>query len=340
MKKVNLLFLFLALVLLFTGCAAREKPDVVVTAFSTALQKLDYEGMAKCVISSDEVIKEPFEDYDEFSTQLFTYLSTASSKMKFAIEKSEVGDETATVTVKYTYIDATPIIAAALGDYFQQAFAMAFSGADEELLGNLFGSIFTEKVSSVTTNTAETTIDFKCIMTNEGWKISEVPEAVADVFTCNITKAFSSFNESQGSIEDGETEWVYQDVPLGEEVELATIKIRLTKVEESKELKSGFSKITAPNGSIFVFVHAEIENITKTPLDFNNDLSLYDDQGRQYSPYKDAYMYEGNSFSYVELAPNIEQVGALIYNVPEDSKGYYFKVAKRDTNLAYDLLTE
>jgi|GEM_PF-568833 len=340
MRKSNLLFLFLALLLILTSCTSQEKPDVVVTAFNTALQKLDYEGMSKCVVTTDDVIKEPFEDYDEFSNQLLTYLSTASSKMKFNIEKSEVGDETATVSVKYTYIDATPIIAATMGEYFQQAFAMAFSGADEELLGNLFGTIFTEKVSTVTTNTTETTIDFKCVMTEDGWKISVVPEGIADVFTCNITKAFSAFNESQDNEEDEEVEYIYQDVPLGEEVELATIKIRLTKVEESKELKSSYSKITAPNGSKFVFVHAEIENITKTPLDFNNDLFLYDDQGRQYSPYEDAYMYDGNSFSYVELAANIEQKGVLLYNVPEDSKGFYLKVGKLNSNERYNLQTE
>ncbi len=46
-------------------------------------------------------------------------------------------------------------------------------------------------------------------------------------------------------------------------------------------------------------------------------------------------MYVDESFSYVELEPNMKKTGNFIYNVPEDSSGYYFACMKDGTNEGY-----
>lgn len=136
-----------------------------------------------------------------------------------------------------------------------------------------------------------------------------------------------------------EKEYTWRNIPLGKEVELATIKIKLTGVEETKKLKSSFSSDIAKEGTKFVLITAEIENITKDPLPFNNEIPLHDNQDRRFNPYEDAIWYTDNAFSYVELAPNIKETGTIIYNVPDDSTDYSLKIIKDGTDEGYVLLT-
>lgn len=84
----------------------------------------------------------------------------------------------------------------------------------------------------------------------------------------------------------------------------------------------------------------ELENITKSTLDFSNDICLYDSQDREYQPYSDALMYFDETFTWAELAPNIKTTGTFVYHVPADAADYYLVTAKSGTNEAYRLYAE
>jgi len=346
MKKVVSLMIIFALLLTLTACAGNAKPDTVVTSFCNAMQKFDSVAMASYTQEGSDV-QSPLDDSDELTSQIIDYLTTSASEMKYSIEKSEIINDTAKVTVKYSFVDLSPIVTATLGEYFQQAIAMSLGGADEETITQLFGTIFKEKIESVSAGTAETTVEFECVKSDNEWKIKAVPDDALNVLTCNMYSAFDSFSNDfeeitndEDTAEVEEEDYVWADIPFGEEVELATIRIRLTDVTEDTQLNSSYSDTSAQEGTKFVIITAEIENITKSPLSFNNDLPLCDDQGRSYNPYEDAFWYVDNSFSYVELAPSITQTGAMIYVVPEDAVGYYLTVIKAGTNEAYRLLTD
>ena len=138
--------------------------------------------------------------------------------------------------------------------------------------------------------------------------------------------------------EDAPENTIWHDVPLGQEVELATIKICVTGCEEKNELKAEyFEPEVAQEGTKFVVFSVVIENTTKDSLSFDNDLVLTDSQGRNYDPYSDALWYFDETFSYTDLAPNIAKSGVFVYNVPADSADYYLSVLKADTDDGYRL---
>lgn len=346
MRKLVIFVLVSSILLSLSACAVNAKPDTVVDSFCKAMQKLDFDGMSACTKAGVNAIEFPSDDSDVFTNQIIDYLSSAASKMTYSIEKSEIDGDIATVTVKYNYVDATPILSASLSEYFQQAFAMALSGASEDAMAQIFNTIFTEKIKSVSNGTSEVIVDYQCKKTEDGWRITNAPDDALNVITCNI---YSTFDSMKSSFEDNlsgvgeddveEKEYVWRDIPIETEVDLATIKIRIIDVIESEELKGEYSSTTAPEGTKFVIFTAEIENITKSSISFNNDLPLYDGQERRYEPYSDAYWYIDNSFSYVDLAPNIRQTGTLIYNVPDDCVSYFLTVGKSGTNEGFRLLT-
>jgi len=347
MKKVFSLCLALCLCLSLAACGATSKPDAVVNSFCTALKSFDEETIASCVVDGKTTLEDPYSDDSEVeqdlsSEQAIEYLKSCAEKMTFSIGTYEVADGTASVPVTFTYVDASPVVTAAIGDYLSQAFALALGGADDTALDELFGSIFMEKTKSVETGTATADVTLDCVKTDDGWKISSLSEetasAITNMLACNMVSAFEGFGGDSTDNNSEPEDTVWHDVSLGEEVELATIKICITGCEELSELTAEYySSDVAQSGTKFVVFSADIENITKDTINFNNDLSLTDSQGRTYNPYSNALWYYDQTFSYTDLAPNIKQSGQLVYNVPADSNGYYLSVIKGDTSDGYHL---
>lgn len=349
MKKVISLALALLLALSLVGCSG-SKPDTVVTTFCAAVQAFDFEKAATCMQNGSEDLEDPYDDAemeDLSSEQVMTYLKKCTSKMTYKIGESKVDGESATVPVSFTYVDASAVITSALSEYITQAFALAFSGADDARMEELFGSIFMEKTESVETGTATADVTFRCVKVDGDWKIAsfseEAEEALINILTCNIASALERFGEAfddEGGKEAPENT-VWHDVPLGQKVELATIKICITGCEEKNELTAEyFDPAVAQEGTKFVVFSVVIENTTKDSMSFDNDLVLTDSQGRNYDPYSDALWYFDETFCYTDLAPNIAKSGVFVYNVPTDSADYYLSVLKAGTDDGFHLYAQ
>lgn len=354
MKKMLGSFLAVIMLVSLVGCGSASKPEHTVTKFCDALKKLDTETVSSCFVSGDSDIENPYteenaEKQDIFTEQAIEYLTKCAKEMTYVLGETTTDDDKAVIPVTFTYVDVSPVISAALGDYITQALALAFSGADDSIAEELFGTIFMEKTESVSTGTTTATIELVCIKQNDEWKIQELSDddqyEIINIISCNMAKAFESFGDefsedNSGNSEPAE-EYVWYDVPAGQVVELATIKMAITGCEEVGKLTAEYyDPDIAQEGTKFVVLTVEIENITKSILDFSNDFNLYDSQGREYQPYSDAFWYFDETFSYTELAPNIKTTGTFVYHVPADADGYYLATAKSGTNEAYCLYVQ
>ena len=354
MKKLISSFLAAVLLLSLVGCGSTSKPEPVVIELCDALKNFDLAAASTCFVSENQSIEDPYADENENNQDIFTaqaieYLKNCAKDMTYTLGSTTNNGDTALVPVTFTYVDVSPVISAALGDYITQAFALAFSGADDSVMEDLFGTIFMEKTESVSTGTTASSVEFECVKTDDGWKIREMDEKaqheIDNIISCNMMKAMESFNSSW-SDEDSDAaelseDYVWQDVPAGQVLELATIKMAITGCEELSELTAEYyDPDVAQEGTKFVVLTVEIENITKSTLDFNNDFSLYDSQGREYQPYSDAFWYYDETFSYTQLSPNIKTTGNLVYLVPADSQDYYIIAAKSGTNEGYHLYAQ
>ncbi len=354
MKKILSLFLAGALLVSLVGCSSASKPEPTVTKFCDALKAFDMETAASCFVSEDATIEDPYtdgdaEEQDIFTEQAIEYLKNCASEMTYTIGESTIDGDTAVVPVTFTYVDASPVVSAAIMEYFSQALVLAFSGADDATLEALFGTIFMEKAESVNTGTTTSTVEFECIKTDNDWKIQTLNEdaqhEIDNIISCNIEKALDSFgdefsDDSSGNL-DTEDEYVWSDIPAGQVLQLATIKISIAGCEETDKLTADYyDPDIAQEGTKYVVITATVENITKSTLEFNNDFSLYDSQGREYQPYSDALWYFDETFSYTELAPNITTTGTFVYHVPADAEDYYLVAVKSGTNEAYRLYVQ
>lgn len=354
MKKMLASLLAVIMLVSLVGCGAASKAEPTVTKFCDALKTFDMETASSCFVSGDSDIENPYtegkaEEQDIFTAQTIEYLTNCAKEMTYVLGETVTEDDKAVIPVTFTYVDASPVISAALGDYITQAFALAFSGADDSVMENLFGTIFMEKTESVSTGTATATVEFVCIKQDNEWKIQELSDdaqyEISNIISCNIAKAMESFgnefsDDSSGNSEPVE-EYVWYDVPAGQVLELATIKMAITGCEETDKLTTEYLEPdVAQEGTKFVVLTMEIENITKSTLDFNNDFCLYDSLDREYKPYSDALWYFDETFSHTELAPNIKTTGIFVYQVPADAQGYHLTTTKSGTNEAYCLYAQ
>ena len=346
MKKFLSLILVLSLAFSLAGCSG-SKPDETVTSFCNALKAYDFDTASSYMEDSDDFISPYDDDLNEekiSSEQLMTYLKENAGKMTYTLGEAQIDDDTATVPVSFTYIDANAVVTAALGEYLTQAFALAISGASEEQMAELFGNIFEEKSKSMEPSTTTDNVSFTCVKDDGNWKIEEFSDAnaatLSNILTCNIISAFENFGDAfeEDTPEDAPDNTVWHDVPLGQETELATIKIKITGCEEKQELTSDYiDPDVAQEGTKFIVLNVAVENITKDTINFDNTLPLTDSEGRSYEAYENAMWYYDETFSFTNLAPNIIKEGVFIYNVPSDSSDYYLSVLKAETDNGYRL---
>lgn len=341
MKKLISVILAISLVFSLAACGAKSSPTDVVRKYCDAMKQLDTKTMSACLLngSDDSDDSSLDEEYGDFSG-LIEYFKECAAQQKYEILDSTTSNDKGTVTVKFTYVDATNVITETFQAYLLTAFGLALSNADEETMQKAFFDAFESKKEIIKTGISEVTVVFNCTKTDSGWLIDDSPEEIADVLSCNASKAFdglqSAFDGSDQSASsssgDGKVE-VWHDIHPGETAELASLKVTVTSCEETKELKGDWSSIQADEGTKFVVFTVTLENKTKQAFTFNAyDMPLQDGQERQYRVYDNAWMYVNEAFFYTELAPNIKKTGSFVYQLPEDSTDYYFMCGKSGTN--------
>lgn len=346
MKRILTTALAIALLLSLVGCGTSSKPEDVVSTYCNAMKTFDTETASGCLISGGSDFGEVFTSEEEgdganlADERIIEYFKSNAAKMTYEVGAATVEGDTATVPVSFTYVDASAVMSAALGEYITQAFALALSGVDETTMEELFTTIFLEKAESTELNELTSDIVFQCEKVDDAWKIKTPSDDDASVLSAvisgNITSVLESMTEAFGGEDDAPEEAVWHDVSLGEEIQLSTMKFCVTSCEELTELKAEYwDSDVAQEGTKYVVFHVDVENTTKETINFDGDIDLTDDQGRSYETYSGALWYYDDIFSYTDLAPNIKQSGTFVYNVPTDSVDYYLTVAKADTNDIY-----
>ncbi len=200
-KRLSIIALSLVLALCFAGCGS--KPDVAVKTFCDALKGFDIAAARDCLqdpsgegenLGSEEEIAEELG-----SEQFLDYLKECTAKMTYEIGEMTENGDTATVAVKFTYTDVSPVMKAALSDYIVKGFSMALSGSDESELEDLLYETFMEKTETEETETATCDAVFDCVKVDGEWKIGAFSEdteaAVLNILTSNMAVAIEEWSD-------------------------------------------------------------------------------------------------------------------------------------------------
>lgn len=160
-----------------------------------------------------------------------------------------------------------------------------------------------------------------------------------------IRKAFSEIGESFNSAPSGadvdneEVEKPKEQIiqkQMTDEVELATIRMKVNNVEEKQTLSVSYdSPRVAQQGRKFVVLTVDLTNITKDTFSFYPEgIKLVDDKDRAYETFSDGYG-TANYLNGRELAPDLKETGTMIFEIPSDSEHYSLTVAKAGTSEVY-----
>lgn len=154
------------------------------------------------------------------------------------------------------------------------------------------------------------------------YRAYQVRKAISDVFNTDVAQTKKNTNIVEKKI--------------GEEFELATIKVKVNGVEEKQTINLEFSNpITTKENSKFVYLDVDITNLTKDSFVFDAEgLNLTDSQGRNFKVY-DENIGADNFLLWKELTPSITQKGVLVYELPNDATSYALAIDKGGTNDRY-----
>lgn len=154
-----------------------------------------------------------------------------------------------------------------------------------------------------------------------------------------IEKAFTSTpatpEKSKTVIEQAKKEEaILIEKSIGDEITLATMKFKVSGVEEAQTVSQSFgSPNVAKEGAKFVIIKLSLTNITTSEFDFDPDgLMLIDNQKREFSHYHGML---DNNIDLRTLPPSITENGILVYEVAADATSYSLVIGKAGTKELY-----
>ena len=199
MKKVIALILTVVLVFGLAGCDKEESPEQAVTNMFAAINNdidaaskyIDYDGLLNMGESSEETSAAESEEMLKVILEQFDYK---------IISSSEDGDS-ATVTAEITNIDMKSILA----DFVSEAFALAFSGLDEETMDKQMDHKFTELLNRNDNETVTSTVDIKLTKAENSWKV-DMSDELADAIFGGMISAAENMNHSFGGSSESDSD--------------------------------------------------------------------------------------------------------------------------------------
>lgn len=194
MKKFLAAFLFLVLIFGAVGCGG-ESPEQAAKNMFNAIKSNDSEAAAK-YINYDELLKagETSEETTESDAESKEMAELIFKHFDYKIISSSEDGNSATVKAEITNIDMKTVFA----KYVSEAFALAFSGLDQETMDKQMNDKFTELINSEDNKTVTKTVDVKLTKSQDSWKIDMSDDLMDAIFGGMISAAENMNNSFNG----------------------------------------------------------------------------------------------------------------------------------------------
>jgi hypothetical protein len=166
-------------------------------------------------------------------------------------------------------------------------------------------------------------------------------DEISDIFEPQDNEIFNEDNSPSTiteAIEEDDFSVIAQSI--GDEVVLATIKVKVNRVEEAQTLTGSFgAPAIAKENAKFIVIDMDITNIGKTEFTFfpSDGFVLVDQQGREFTSYGDTIGNVKNYLNMRNLAPSITENGVIVYEIPSDATNYSLTVIKGGTSEIYKI---
>lgn len=237
MRRFNVIFLMIAVILCFTACDSSDEekvndeinyaemtPELRIQLFFDAFSNLDVDKLDECMAFSenddmeDETEKAystAFSDFkisniDQIAAE--TILKSYLLDLEYDVENTDLQDNKAIVNVKIHYKDVTPVMRAATKDFYEKFFVdESYYSMEEEELDKRFIRTFNKKGLIVKPGDVECEFTFRCIKDNEDWKIEAFTEEEEILLKKILTSEISYIDYEQ--LEESVFEELFSEYP-------------------------------------------------------------------------------------------------------------------------------
>lgn len=204
--KRNILSITLTVMLIFTltACGGSGSPETTVGAFCDALKTFDVKGMMTQVDGADASnadISSLLAGEGDFPESLAAYFKENAAQMTYTIDSTTVDGDSATATVSFKYVDASPVIQAVFTEVLSEGFKLAMEGKEmsEEDMNALFDTSLETQKGTVEPTFAESTVEIELVKSSDGWKLTEINDDLMNIITSNFMSATSGLTSSIGN---------------------------------------------------------------------------------------------------------------------------------------------
>ena len=204
MKKPISVLLAAVMLLCLCACGAAQevpKPEDTVVTFSDGMRDFDFEKMQGSLSASEENIQSEIDDLEsgnELAAMFTGKIKEWAKEQQYEIVRSETNGDTATVEVKYSYVDSSPIVNAFFTEYLTRALTLAMQDATEEDIEAVAEEILSDKIQTGETGSTERTVTYTLKKENEEWKIVSLPEDVMHIMTADFMFALEQVASAFG----------------------------------------------------------------------------------------------------------------------------------------------
>lgn len=199
MKRVLALACALLLLCPLAACSPGGGPQKTVAVFFEAAKAIDLQKMNACLVSEQELtwdLEDRNEQENETRQSLMQMLRTLSARLDYKIDSCERDGDTATAVVTVSYPDASLTVKDAMTDVMADLLATLFGAQTDSDPQTLMIQAMQEKLETETLpqQTAQLTLQLQ--KTEDGWKITSLPEELMNMMTGNAIAAFENAVES------------------------------------------------------------------------------------------------------------------------------------------------
>ena len=203
MKKGMCVLLAALLCLSLAACGTgRESAESVVETAIQAFQSVDEEKIAEYWGDGNTTVSESESPEDAEMTQQM--IEAIAGKLTYAIASSTEDEDagTATVTVDFTNIDMSTVIASWFGDMFSLAMQYAFLPEDQRPTDEELNQQYMDSLMSIIEenkdNTITNTADIELTLVDDNWQIVYSKENI-DMMLGGMMSALSNISSGLNS---------------------------------------------------------------------------------------------------------------------------------------------
>lgn len=185
------------------ACSSEPSPSEVVKSALDAMKAQDTEALAKyysgdmgSLEGSIDSLGQESGDMTEEQSSLMESFANKLYDFDYELGEETIDGDTATVAATLTTYDMGTAFGEAISDYFNTAFAMAFSGASQEDMENLLYDSLRGKIDALTEKTHTADIEFTLTKTDSGWMLDAFSDETADAFTGGMLSTATDMSNS------------------------------------------------------------------------------------------------------------------------------------------------